>query len=699
MNRIVLNSKRNADNILAEILLQGGQPDQLNPTLRLEVREDKCLKNWLGIGEIALFPEPISNFEKEADAARDKIRQAVRLGFFTWLIPPQDELICGMASDLHAGQDTKKIAEATKAILHVAVRCGLSHPVFDAHVLERMQSKRPFSVVIDTSAVLQGGLDFLARHATPSARIKVPALVHMEILNFVDRYFTQRRKARKSPQMLLDHVNGLGGQRVLLRLEIDQGIEFERPRLGADPLRGIIAPDSDVEDKNLGLQKIQRSFADRLILETAVQHRDKGGPDHPVMLLTSDQGLARMALAESIQPIFFDSNAVSSLFGKKLSGVNFIPFASQGSKLKGTGLIELLWEFATTFGSSRLVYPYQDECFTLEAVALDEKVNWQPYHSYEDLLWTRQGRHPASNGEKTETQSLESGQGGKNKGERRHAETVRNSQSKRKSSIRQSGIYTFSLNSMMQLLGLLHEYGEISDDAGMSELEVKTVKAYRGYYGFLVAGELAIHQNGVLRKTNLLDKFIETLLKVDYSEISEFLCRVDSFHAFKDRLEMGKALKRQDSGLGHDSFRTYSYLAEICCLGIRFVEDGVFGTPANPQPMKFVTLAFESYRNARAGERFALTGAWLEELSRKHGIHPIRVRQRMAESYQAGYIRRYFEGSTPETRFENRTVQILAIDQGKPIIRTVNLYHGDFLLPGRASVSIRLSQGENHESS
>ena len=274
-----------------------------------------------------------------------RIVEALRLGFFEWSIPSQSDLAGEIESVLATtrkgltASQRKKIFDATKTVVHIAMRCGLAHPVFGASMLGRMQSRRPLSIVVDTNAVLQGGLDFFARHVTPRARMKVPALVHMEILNFCERYFSQRHKESYTSHMLMDHLNGQSGQRVLLRLETDQGVEFERPRLGADPLRGVVTPDSDAEDKNLGSQKIQRSFADRLILETAVQHRDQVGLEHPVMLLTSDQGLARMAIAESIQPIFFDSNAVSQLFGERLSGIGFVPFSLAQLAIRRHGAI------------------------------------------------------------------------------------------------------------------------------------------------------------------------------------------------------------------------------------------------------------------------------------------------------------------------------------------------------------------------
>lgn len=702
MSKFQLSSKRDAEVSLAELLLRDKSAQNVSALL-LQVREDKCFQDkWVTVGKIELFPEPPMASAEETVTDTQRILEALRLGFFEWSIPSQSELASEIESalpkprnDFTAGQ-RKKITEATKSVVHIAMRCGLAHPVFDALMLGRMQSRRPLSIVVDTNAVLQGGLDFFARYVTPRARIKIPALVHMEILNFGERYFSQRYKESYTSHMLLDHLNSQGGQRVLLRLETDQGVEFERPRLGADPLRGVVAPDSDAEDKNLGLQQVQRSFADRLILETAVQHRDQVGPEHPVMLLTADQGLARMALAESIQPIFFDSNAVSQLFGERLSGIGFVPFSGDGAKFHGIGLVEVLWEFAATFGASRLLCDVNEAAF--EVVALGHEVAWQPYHSYEDLLWTREatGTNAGAGVAKGETkQPSAAGVSKPAEAERERSDTTE--RTPRRSSTRRSstraGTYSFSLGSMLRLVTALHESEEVPDETAMSVAKVKSVSSYGEYYNFLAAGDFAEHERGALRKSESLDEFFVALREGDHPKIAELLGRVASFRSFLNRLSVGAGLEQGESGLRKDSFRSYSNLAEICCLGVRFVDRGIFGTPNNPRPAEFVEPALEAYETVRAGESFALTGMWLERLAVQHGIHPVRARQRLAEGHQGGYVRRFFEGSTPDTRFENRTMQILEVDQGYPIVRTVNLYHGDFLMPGRASVSIKLSKG------
>ena len=714
MNAHVLQSREDAASVLANLFRSCfGRNSRSTLQLELEVSEDKCFKEeqWVSIGRITVHPElPDASGDETSD--RDLLLNAFRYGFFDWELPAQNTLQEAIISAL-SGNDNqeekdnqkekmeKNIKESTKAIAHVAIRCGLAHPVFDAMSLAQMPFRRPVSVVVDTTAVIQGGLDFLARHLTPAVRIKVPALVHMEILNRVERYFTRRNKVPQritrthSANMLLDHILSQGGQRALLRLEMDRQVEFERPRLGADPLRGIVQPDSDAEDKQLGLQRIQKSFADRLILETAIQHRDRVDPDHPVMLMTSDQGLARMALAEGIGTIFFDSNSVSHLFDDILSGITFAPFATNNHRFSSSSLLSLLWECAVTFGSARLA-SCTDE-ITFEVVSIGENVAWQPFHSYEDLLWTRKSSATKQSAaaqipSEGETVSFRSpplrNKNGRNDdtGEKRKREITPRSL---------TGAYSFNSISMLNLMVKLENSGSLSDEEGLSITRVKTDSAYSQYYKFLLAGHFADRKHSRLIKTNLLDQLMKTVREKSYVKLNELLIGVPSFRQFSDKLTLGDPLTREASGIRTVAFPTYCTLAELCCVGVRFAEDGIYGTPRNPTPADFVSPALRAYEQVRAGEDFALTGDWLECLVKRFGVHPVYARQRLSEAHQGGYLRRYFEGSTPETRYENRNIHVLEIDGETPIIWKSNLYYGDFLMPGRASVGIKLSPGEH----
>ena len=703
MTSPALVSRRDAPEAIATALSSAsGLADS---QLRLEVQEDKCFPDsWLCIGRIVTYPEP-----KDADPQQQEpvnlVARAFRFGYFEWQIPKKDKLCDKVVKFLESGKaltdrQKHKVDEAIKEIAHMAIRCGIAYPALDPLAISSMPYSRPVSVVVDTSAIIQGGLDFVARHLAPQARIKVPAIVHMEILNLVDRYFSQRNRGNPSPSMLFDHVMSQGAHRALLRLAIDPRIEVERSSLGSDPLRGVVQPDSDPEDKSLGLQVVQRSFTDRLILETAIQHRDAVMPDHDVMLLTSDQGLARMALAEGIQPIFCDANASNEIFGSTLTGVVFVPFLRDATRLSYCSLPDILWEAATSFGSARLIGNQTGVSYTVSA--MQSSVPWKLHHSVEDLLWAEVNhesagpgkshndtRQSSSDGIADQTSRADSTALSTTSRQARAGSPVKRARSRKKG----KGTYAFRLSSMLDLLEALSVSDALSDEEAMTCVKVKSRSGYGEYYNFLVAGGFATKGRGQLLKEPELDSLLAHLRIPNHVDLSQSLQRVPSFSSFVDKLQLTVPLKQTDAKLRQDAFRTYAGLAELACIGMRIHGRGVYATPNNPTPAEFVKPAMSAFSVVRKGERFALTGAWLEYLAMEHGIHPIHVRQRLAEAHQAGYVQRFFEGSTPETRFQARSIACLESNQDGLALRMTNLYFGDFLLPGRASVSIRLSAG------
>ena len=710
MTAPALVSRRDAPEAIATIL--SNSSGLTDSQLRLEVQEDKCFPgSWLAIGRIAVHPEPVNAHPQQLEPAT-LVARALRHGFFEWEIPEKDTLLAQVIRFFESrksltDRQEHKIDEAIKEVAHIAIRCGIAYPALDPLAISVMPYSRPVSVVVDTSAIVQGGLDFVARELAPQARIKVPAIVHMEILNLVDRYFSQRNRGKPSPAMLFDHVMSQGAHRALLRLAIDPRIEIERSRLGSDPLRGVVQPDSDAEDKSLGLHVVQRSFADRLILETAIQHRDAVNPDHDVILLTSDQGLARMALAEGIQPLFCDANATNEIFGSTLTGVVFVPFLRDATRLSYCSLPDILWESATSFGSARLVGDQTGATYTV--TALQSTVPWKLHHSLDDLLWAEVGSRsapptdhatrtppqpspdPAPSGQDTNQPPSPAAIPSSSPSRPPRASATRPTRSRR----RGHGTYAFRLSSMLDLLSTLSEKGSISDAEAMSCANVKSKSAYGEYYNFLGAGGFATRDRDQLQKTPAMEELIGALRIPDHGALSHSLQEVPSFASFVRNLELAVPLSQVDARLRQDAFRTYAGLAELACIGIRIHGQGVYATPYNPTPAQFVEPALSAFDAVRRGERFALTGAWLEHLATVHGIHPIHVRQRLAEAHQAGYVQRFFEGSTPETRFQGRFIACLEGTQGRLAVRMTNLYYGDFLLPGRASVSIRLSVGAN----
>ncbi len=690
MSEYVPRSVTGAEAALAVLFAACAKPG--GERLRLEVREDKCFRPdaWVSVGTVSLHPE-LPAASQDAEDRNALLQQAFRYGFFDWELPGEEcltsKLTEALANEITDRQDcdriSKDISKVAAGVAHAAIRCSLAHPVLDATTLSKLPFRRTVGIVMDTSAVLQGGLDFAARHLTPAARLRVPAIVQMEIQNFVDRYISQRYKRPRSG-MLVDHMLSQAGQRTLIRL--GRAHRVERPRLGAEPLRGIVQPDSDAEDRKLGLQMIQRSFADRLILETAVQRRDDAAPDHPVMLMTADQGLARMALAEGIEPIFFDTNAASALLGSTLSGVTFKPFVTDALRTYSVSLGAILWELAVTFGSARLIGIASGDSF--EAVAIGERSS-DPDHAREDLLWTR--AVPTSAVAKPSPPKI------KVAPDSTEADSTLVSTSTIIPAPRSralSGAYSFSPSSMIDLMAALDQHGALYDVAGMEAAHVNKMVSYEQYFRFLCSGGFAIASGAELQKTGRLSSLIRSMADRAFDEMRELLSWVPSFSTFLTRMAVASPLTQDDSKIRATAFRPYCALAELCCAGVRFADVGIYATPENPVPEHFSRPALAAYETVRRGEDYALTGAWLDEMTQRFGIHPVRARQRLAEAHQGGHIRRYVEGSTPETRYGNRNLHVLSFDDGVPKVRNVNLYHGDFLMPGRAAVSIRLSKGD-----
>jgi hypothetical protein len=445
---------------------------------KLEVCEEMCfgVDNWLDIGEINLHPGANEPGDENHYAP---IERALKVGAYGWKVPQFNKLLSAaldlMVSNAETGNEKAKqqtpqrqrekfepkTKRALEAIVNVAIRCGLAHPIFDAACVMDMPFKQPTTVVADTNSVLQGGLDFVVRFLYPMARIKIPAIVHMEILHKCDRYFTQRRP-KKIPNLgtlLFDHVQSQGGQRVLLRLELQTDAEIERPRVGADPLRGIFQP------------------------------RERLSPDHKVMLLTSDQGLARMTLGKGMQPLFFDTNHLHDLFGSILSGTCFRPFVSSLNSewLYFVPLTELLWEFAVTFGSARFRQLETGAIF--EVSAIGEGRTWNPYHAKDDLLWVRWEKLGSddSQSEKVEQEYINAEK--KNDNSNRSSDN----QPTRQPTVCETasfvgGSYSFSLSSMLHFLSFIQEKSSLTQEEGMSILGITNIDYFARYPNFLLAG-------------------------------------------------------------------------------------------------------------------------------------------------------------------------------------------------------------------
>ena len=687
----------------------------------LALREDRCFGDWwLDIGSIIPFPESM-----EGESSTDQMQKALLLGAYEIGFVQATSAVDSafgrlLASDpklserfsqgglkpkeqelLTRGRD--KVRRALDQVTSAMTRAGLVIPLIDANTLSELPYGSPVTLVVDTSAIVQGALDFAVTYLYPMVRIKVPSVVQMELLNSSDNFLRLRRKddgqtfARLS-RMLYEHAVSQGGQRAILRLELQTDTEIERPRVGADPLRGIVQIDG--EDKALGVERIQRSFADRLVFETTRDQLSLLPPGHRVLIATADQGLARMALSEGVQPFFFAASSFARLGGRTIPGVSFNPF-SQG--MRHVSLSVLLWELAVTFGSVRI--SDKDGQVGVEVHAIGEDLLWQPFHSKQDLLWVRvvgdgAGVEPRPPQEPEERQAIKSPVRAKSSplpdqqaASFRRARKVSPEGATARTGPK-AGSFTVSPSTLLLLLHALHRSQSMSWDGGQRTTGVKTLKQFHEYRRFLLAAGLVKEENQSLTITDQFHQFWDALVAPDLDRLFTMLRRIPSFDAYWSHLQANRpTTRKQNLPISRHAYSSYSVLAELTGKALSIPGEGVYSCAGVESPNGFAQAAWTTYQDLRKGEPYVLTGAWLEELARRYSLHPWLSRILLNEARGEQIIERYVEGATPDTRFEQHTLSTLVVRDGQPEIRAVRLYHGDFLIPGSAGVSIRMEKG------
>jgi len=666
----------------------------------LEASEEKAFGGaFLKLGSIRLIAD-------KSDV--NDLRFAIKTGRYEWAVPEtvsvENDLLKIMdfakpADNANAAtknqyeKNLDRIRRSLDAIACAAVRAGLVHPIFDARSVEEMPFRKATTVIADTSGVLQGGLDFVARFLHPAARIKIPAVVHMEIVNLSDGFLKLRRAAKlHKSALLLDHLLSQGGQRVLLRLEFRPDTDVERTLLLGDPLRNAFQKDSEQEWSDLNISVPLRSYCDRLIVEAVRQHQSHASPGHAINLLTSDQGLARMALAEGISPLYFRSTRSSDFFGRTLTGVAFHPFAQT---LYRVPLHEVIWEFATAFGSARLVSP--DRKRWTEIAAMGADLSWSPMHSRDDLLWIRsQGLPDAVSGSDVSAKSMQlSERDGKRKRDVAAKSRGRDT-SLIKRSIQQSGrqaFYRVSVELLFRLIDRLASEHHLSEDRAAEIVGNPSKERFSEYRRFMEAGSFVTVSNQKWIATDELRKLHTSLIDRDFATVRRLLNAVPSFRSALEMLNQSIERPIKTFAIPESAEATYRGLLEVTCAGAPIPNEGFYLTSGAPSVAEFSKIALERFRELDTGDGLVSVGVWLEELIRKNAIHPVRTRDLLAEASAGGLLKRSTEGSTTDTRHDKHVLRVLNTSNGRVSVDLVHLYRGDFLIPNKSSSSIRLQGG------
>ncbi len=686
MTAFVLSNPREAEELIARLF-------QKDRKAVLRTREDMAFKQneWFNFGEVTLFPTP----EDTKDLAPEKrITLAVKRGQYEWALPSVDvakasleKIILGPPLDTAASDKVRresKVRRSLDGMACIAARLGLIQPRFDSHALGLMPYRRPVSIVADTSGIAQGGLDFVARFLCPVARTKVPAIAQMEIVNFSYRFLSNSRSGDvKGLDLLIDHMLSQGAQRALLRLELHSDIEIERTFLLGDPLRSAFAKDGDHDIRSLNLSTDVPSYADRMIVEAARHHQMQGGPGDQVHLLTSDHGLAKMALSEGVSPLYFRAVDGTQLFGRRLTGANLHPF---GGRLQFTSASLLLWECAASFGRAKL--ETLDGAQSIEVVAFGKDFTWSPYHSRGDLLWMNGSSIEPWSVVTSESSSAHVPLSGNTKKNAKGFEVRKSAGVKVREQNVNKGWYSFKVKLLFKLIEELEDQQTLEEREVLAILGTQAKSGAEEYRRFLSSGNLIPARSWT--STPELQKLAIALRQEDILAARSAFQKIPSMKNFFEALNaigVGRIWSRSTISRGVQAYMT---LGEVLLLGATVSKVGYFSTPTHPSPREFAPVALAAFKTLDKGDGLISTGAWLEEMIMKYGIHPEISRILLKDASANGLLRRSTEGSTTDMRHDDHKVSVLRVKSGRPSVEDVHLYRGDYLIPGKSSSSLRI---------
>ena len=150
---------------------------------------------------------------------------------------------------------------------------------------------------------------------------------------------------------------------------------------------------------------------------------------------------------------------------------------------------------------------------------------------------------------------------------------------------------------------------------------------------------------------------------------------------------IGQPLDTEFAGRSSSTYRTLGEIVHVCAA-VR--GKGIYSTATVPDAEGFAEIAIKRFRQLDKGDGLVSTGNWLETLVEEDGIHPEVARKLLEEARQRRLLRRSTEGSTVQMRFRTHIVHVLRVVSGLPTVAPVHLYRGDYLIPDKASASLRI---------
>ena len=253
-------------------------------------------------------------------------------------------------------------------------------------------------------------------------------------------------------------------------------------------------------------------------------------------------------------------------------------------------------------------------------------------------------------------------------------------------------LYKMSVDRLFTLIDVLETAQSLSRSRAISVLGLNAPSASRDYRRFLESGGALIVEGGEWKAARKLTDLAIVLRTLDINALRDALEAFPSYGAIRAVLEahdIGVPVEPEAFGR---AAATYQTLAELTELGAAVYGRGFFATPSQPSSDAFVPAAINAYQRLKNDGGWAETGAWLEELTVKDGVHPLVARRRLQDASEQNLLKRITEGSTTDTKLDRHTLRTLQLVNGTPGIKIEHLYRGDFLIPGKASSSIRIEE-------
>ena len=249
-----------------------------------------------------------------------------------------------------------------------------------------------------------------------------------------------------------------------------------------------------------------------------------------------------------------------------------------------------------------------------------------------------------------------------------------------------------SVNGLFRLICGLDD-NQVLDAARVAALlRVRNARNVDEYRRFLLSADLVEIDDDRWMATPFVRPLSADLRNEDAAALRDAFLKASSFADFDARIAQSDIGHPIDmSGLSR-SATTYRMLGELTLI-CASVGRKVYATPVRPSPDLFAQLSLRRFRDLDNGDGLVATGRWLESLIQHDGIHPEISRRALEQANEEGLLRRSTEGSTMQTDFDNHVVHVLRVDNGgMPAAMPVRLYRGDYLIPGKASVSLRIEE-------